>query len=73
MYGIQLPTVLLWWSILIVVGLTMVAYYHGCDPKLASRIERSDQMMAVFVADVLGYLQGLPGLFTAVVYSATLR
>ena len=73
MLGIQLLTVLFWWSVLICIGAIMFAYYQGCDPELAGRIERPDQMMAIFVSDVLGYLQGLPGLFTAVVYSATLR
>ena len=73
MLGIQLPTILVWWSVLICIGAIMFAYYQGCDPELAGRIERPDQMMAIFVSDVLGYLQGLPGLFTAVVYSATLR
>ncbi|OWA50070.1 Sodium-coupled monocarboxylate transporter 1 [Hypsibius exemplaris] len=72
MLSIQLPTILTWWTILISVGLTMFGYYKGCDPQLSGRIERPDQMMAIFVSDVLGYLQGLPGLFTAVVYSATL-
>lgn len=51
----------------------MLTFYRDCDPLLAGQIERSDQTTIIFVLDTLGHLQGLPGLFTAVIYSATLR
>ncbi|XP_055329361.1 sodium-coupled monocarboxylate transporter 1-like isoform X2 [Paramacrobiotus metropolitanus] len=70
--AIQCPTTIFWWLLLIFTGATMYTYYQGCDPGLSGRTERKDQTMALYVLDTVGYLQGLPGLFTAVVYSATL-
>ncbi|XP_055329310.1 sodium-coupled monocarboxylate transporter 1-like isoform X2 [Paramacrobiotus metropolitanus] len=72
MYAINIPVVWIWEWILLIMGLVMYAYYKGCDPQKAGRIERPDQMMAIFVQDTLSRFMGFPGLFLAVVYSATL-
>ncbi|GAV05484.1 hypothetical protein RvY_15610-2 [Ramazzottius varieornatus] len=72
MFAIQFPTIIIWWMMLVSIGLAAFAYYQGCDPLMTGRIERTDQVVQLFVLDTLGYLKGLPGLFTAVVYSGTL-
>ena len=73
MFAIQTPTILIWWTMLVTIGLAAFAYYQGCDPRMTGRIERADQVVQLFVLDTLSYMKGLPGLFTAVVYSGTLR
>ncbi|XP_035658838.1 sodium-coupled monocarboxylate transporter 1-like [Branchiostoma floridae] len=55
-----------------VSGLVMYARYHDCDPKLMGYIDNSDQMMPYFVMDILGKFPGMPGLFTACVFSGAL-
>jgi SSS family transporter len=55
------------------VGLIMFAYYAHCDPVKSGRIEKADQLVPLFVMDVMGDLHGLPGLFIAAAFSAALR
>ena len=71
----------LWWSwpILLLLslttsfsGLVIYYYYRNCDPLLAKRITSRDQMMPIYIVDVLGHIPGITGLFVAGVFSATL-
>ncbi|KAL7016975.1 hypothetical protein ACKWTF_010212 [Chironomus riparius] len=71
----------LWWSwpILLLLsittsfsGLVIYYYYRNCDPLLAKRITSRDQMMPIYIMDVLGHIPGITGLFVAGVFSATL-
>jgi sodium-coupled monocarboxylate transporter 8/12 len=71
----------LWWSwpILLLLsittsfsGLVIYYYYKNCDPLLAKRITNADQMMPIYIVDVLGHIPGISGLFVAGVFSATL-
>ncbi|KAI8519109.1 Sodium-coupled monocarboxylate transporter 1 [Branchiostoma belcheri] len=55
-----------------VSGLVIYARYHDCDPRLAGYIYNSDQLMPYLTMDVLGHLPGMPGLFTAAVFSAAI-
>lgn len=53
-------------------GLLIYATYRHCDP-LTTRLARAkDQLLPLFVMDVLGELPGLTGLFIAGVFSAAL-
>ncbi|CAH1250796.1 SLC5A8 [Branchiostoma lanceolatum] len=53
-------------------GLVIYARYHDCDPRLAGSIFNNDQLMPYLTLDVLGHLPGMPGLFTAAVFSASI-
>ncbi|CAH1272474.1 SLC5A8 [Branchiostoma lanceolatum] len=71
----------LYWNILglvvlisfaVVSGMVMYARYFMCDPKTIGAIDNSDQMMPYFVMDILSKYPGMPGLFTACVFSGAL-
>ncbi|XP_019629944.1 PREDICTED: sodium-coupled monocarboxylate transporter 2-like [Branchiostoma belcheri] len=68
----NIPGLSLLVSFACVSGLVMYARYHDCDPRLAGYIDNSDQMMPYFVMDILGKFPGMPGLFTACVFSGAL-
>lgn len=55
------------------MGLVIFANYHKCDPYRAGIINRPDEILPFFVAQSLGNdYPGLPGLFVASVFSASL-
>ena len=53
-------------------GLSIFYYYSDCDPVLAGRIQSRDQLMPLFVVDAMGDMPGLPGIFVAGIFSASL-
>lgn len=53
-------------------GLVIYANYRGCDPLLAGRITKRDQLLPYFVMDKVGHITGLPGLFLAGIFSGSL-
>lgn len=71
----------LWISWPILVGLSLTTsfsgiviyyYYRKCDPLLAGRISSGDQIMPIYVIDMLGHFPGVTGLFVAGIFSASL-
>ncbi|XP_014257185.2 sodium-coupled monocarboxylate transporter 2-like [Cimex lectularius] len=54
------------------IGLIIYAYYKDCDPYENKVIQRSDQLLPLFVVEVVGNFKGLPGIFLAGVVSAGL-
>ncbi|KAL8566599.1 hypothetical protein ACOMHN_054821 [Nucella lapillus] len=63
------------WLILILgcmIGVVVFAFYSECDPITAGLITSKDQLLPLFVMDVLGDVQGLPGLFVAGLFSGAL-
>uniref|UniRef100_A0A915EQ95 Sodium-dependent multivitamin transporter n=1 Tax=Ditylenchus dipsaci TaxID=166011 RepID=A0A915EQ95_9BILA len=54
------------------IGLLMVAYFNGCDPLSLGEIQTADQMAILMASRVLSSMPGLPGIFLATVFSATL-
>ncbi|OQR79389.1 sodium-coupled monocarboxylate transporter 2-like [Tropilaelaps mercedesae] len=52
-------------------GLTVYAYYHGCDPLQMGLVRTADQIMPHFVLDRL-HVPGVPGLFVAAVFAGSL-
>lgn len=54
-------------------GMLIYASYHTCDPLTTQLARAKDQLLPLYVMDVLGELPGLPGLFVAGVFSAALR
>ncbi|XP_076445209.1 sodium-coupled monocarboxylate transporter 1-like [Babylonia areolata] len=54
------------------IGVVVFAFYKDCDPIKASLISSKDQLLPLFVMDVLGDVTGLPGLFVACLFSGAL-
>ncbi|XP_075925259.1 sodium-dependent multivitamin transporter-like isoform X2 [Petromyzon marinus] len=55
-----------------VMGLVMYARYQECSPLDTGLLKSPDQLVLYFVMDVLRDLPGLPGLFVACLFSASL-
>ncbi|CAD5112036.1 DgyrCDS1285 [Dimorphilus gyrociliatus] len=58
--------------LVVFIGIVMYAFYSSCDPIKAGRIKHKDQLVPLFVMDILGEFHGLPGLFTSAIFSAAL-
>jgi Na+/proline symporter len=56
----------------VIVGLTIYARYADCDPIASHKIEKIDQILPLFVMEVASKIPGLPGIFMAGVFSASL-
>lgn len=54
------------------VGLTMFTFYYRCDPFLAGRVQRIEEMSTVFCSDIGQSVPGLMGLFVTGVFSGSL-
>lgn len=50
----------------------MLAQWRECDPLTTGDIENSDQLLPLYVINILGHLQGMPGFFTAGIFAASL-
>ncbi|XP_037509395.1 sodium-coupled monocarboxylate transporter 1 [Rhipicephalus sanguineus] len=53
-------------------GLLVYVKYASCDPVAAHQISTEDQLLPYFVMDVLGKMTGVPGLFVAGIFAASL-
>lgn len=53
-------------------GLLLYATYHDCDPLTTKLAKAKDQIMPLYVMEILKKLPGLSGLFIAGVFSAAL-
>ncbi|KAG5675068.1 hypothetical protein PVAND_005005 [Polypedilum vanderplanki] len=56
----------------VIVGITIYSKYASCDPMISKKIEKIDQILPLFVMEVATKIPGLPGLFIAGVFSASL-
>lgn len=56
----------------ILTGLIMYVKYFGCDPLLSGQITKADKILPHYVMDVSGSVPGLPGLFIAGIFCASL-
>ena len=56
----------------IVAGIAIFSSYAGCDPMATGEINRVDAIVPYFVSKELT-IPGMMGLFTACVFSASLR
>lgn len=54
------------------IGIYMSAFYENCDPLKPGFVTDSNQIIPLFVMDVLGDVIGLPGLFVAGLFSGAL-
>lgn len=53
-------------------GLVMYAKYYDCDPLLTKKVSSSDQLLPLYVMDILGLFPGIPGLFVSGIFSGAL-
>lgn len=64
------------WTVVVLLtvyaGMLIFAKYAMCDPILAGRVSKADQLFPLFVMDTAGDLSGFPGLFVAGIFSAGL-
>ncbi|XP_067671674.1 sodium-coupled monocarboxylate transporter 1-like [Haliotis asinina] len=55
------------------IGIVMFAFYSDCHPiTFNSLISKTDQLVPLFVMDILGHLQGIPGIFISCIFSGSL-
>ncbi|ELT91924.1 hypothetical protein CAPTEDRAFT_52554, partial [Capitella teleta] len=68
---LNIPLFLVCISTFFLVGVIMYVYW-SCDPVVSKQIDRVDQMIPLLVLQVLGFMPGVPGLFIACLFSASL-
>nr|XP_044251029.1 sodium-coupled monocarboxylate transporter 2 [Drosophila takahashii] len=59
-------------SVVCFLGLLIFDAYKDCDPLRAGLIMNDDQLVPFFVVNSLGHIYGMPGLFIAGVFGASL-
>nr|XP_022915688.1 sodium-coupled monocarboxylate transporter 1-like [Onthophagus taurus] len=56
----------------VMTGLMIYTMYKDCDPIVTGAVEKADQLIPYFVMDIASSFPGLPGLFIAGVFCASL-
>ncbi|CAG5120028.1 unnamed protein product [Candidula unifasciata] len=69
---LNLPLWIIYITILCLLGLVMYAYFETCDPITAGSVVTQDQLIPLFVLKTMGDFPGLPGLFVACIFSASI-
>lgn len=59
-------------SVCCYAGLLIYAHYYRCDPMSVGLVTTDDQLFPHYVMEIVGHLQGIPGLFIAGVFGAAL-
>ncbi|KAK6195839.1 hypothetical protein SNE40_001184 [Patella caerulea] len=72
--GVAGPLFFVTMSLATLEGLIAYAYYRkkGCDPLASGQITNPNQVMPLLVMDIFDSLPGMPGLFMASLFSASL-
>ncbi|KAF7405538.1 sodium-coupled monocarboxylate transporter 1-like [Vespula maculifrons] len=60
------------YTINFLTGMVLYSVYKDCDPLSAHYISGSDQILPLYVMNHLGSLRGMPGLFVAGIFAASL-
>ncbi len=70
---LNVPVTIFLYLIVAFLGLTVFTYYtqQGCDPLRDGTIGDRNQLIAIFIQDVV-HIQGIPGLVMAVLFSGAL-
>ncbi|KAH6938034.1 hypothetical protein HPB50_006529 [Hyalomma asiaticum] len=69
---INLPGLSFLMLICAMAGLVMYARYYDCDPIMTKKVSSPDQLLPLYVMDVLGRFTGIPGLFVSGIFSGAL-
>ena len=67
--GIAITVIL---SVVAYAGLVIYAHYVNCDPIKSGLVSTKDQLLPLFVMDLMSDLPGFPGFFVAGVFSGAL-
>ncbi|XP_046573228.1 sodium/iodide cotransporter-like [Haliotis rubra] len=67
--GVQLVVIV---SLCCLVGVVLFAFYKDCHPLHYNIISNTDELLPLFVMDILGHLPGLPGIFLSCIFSGSL-
>ncbi|XP_071113062.1 sodium-dependent multivitamin transporter-like [Haliotis cracherodii] len=59
-------------SLCCLIGVVMYAFYKDCHPLRYNLISSTDELLPLFVMDILGHLPGLPGIFLSCIFSGSL-
>ncbi|KAH8352703.1 hypothetical protein KR084_005765, partial [Drosophila pseudotakahashii] len=62
----------IFYSVLCFLGVLVFHMYKDCDPLSAGYIKNDDQLVPLFVVNSMGHIYGMPGLFIAGVFGASL-
>lgn len=60
------------YTINFLTGMVLYSVYKDCDPLSAGYISGPDQILPLYVMNHLGSLRGMPGLFVAGIFAASL-
>ncbi|XP_044018363.1 sodium-coupled monocarboxylate transporter 1-like [Aphidius gifuensis] len=55
-----------------ITGMILYTVYKDCDPQKAGYITKSDQLLPLYVINIMGKYPGIPGLFVAGIFAASL-
>ncbi|RUS89822.1 hypothetical protein EGW08_002434 [Elysia chlorotica] len=69
---INLPGLLFIVTTACMIGICMFAFYADCHPIHYGIIAKSDQLVPLYVMDILGDYSGLPGVFVSCIVSGSL-
>ena len=69
---LNFPGLVLIMTLVCMIGILMFAFYSNCHPVKYGIVTRNDQLLPLFVMDILGRFPGLPGVFIACVFSGGL-
>ncbi|XP_067675712.1 sodium-dependent multivitamin transporter-like [Haliotis asinina] len=67
--GLQLVVIV---SLCCLVGVLLFAFYKDCNPLHYNLVSNTDELLPLFVMDILGHLPGLPGIFLSCIFSGSL-
>ncbi|CAL1548108.1 unnamed protein product [Lymnaea stagnalis] len=69
---INLPGLIFIVSTCCMIGIVMYAFYADCHPISFGLVDKTDQLVPLYVMDILGDYPGLPGVFVSCVVSGSL-
>ncbi|XP_046554450.1 sodium-coupled monocarboxylate transporter 1-like isoform X1 [Haliotis rubra] len=70
---VNLPGLILIVSLCCMIGIVMYAFYADCHPiKFNNLISKTDQLLPLYVMDILGHIPGIPGVFVSCIFSGSL-
>ncbi|KAL5019391.1 hypothetical protein ScPMuIL_005113 [Solemya velum] len=69
---LNIPGMFLIQTLACTCGVVMFAFYHTCDPVSFGLVQKGDQLIPLFMLDILGHITGLSGLLLSCIFSGSL-
>ncbi|XP_041362105.1 sodium-dependent multivitamin transporter-like [Gigantopelta aegis] len=71
--AINMPGLIFITTMCCMIGVVMFAFYADCHPISFNRlVSKPDEILPLYVMDILGHLPGLPGIFISCLFSGSL-